>query len=367
MRHLIISGIVGAGLLTGSAGLSYAQYQYDEFNSTDTQSMQSKDTASGGLSLMSRQHVNFNQLPAGVRRSIRAQAGEAPIKAVDKGTWRGTAYQVSFNRNGSPVELQVAENGTILNGNARNQAKVALSNVQELTYDQLPPAVQDVISQRAGAAQIESIEQGTWRGTVYEAQVNKPGMSRILVAEDGSLLRQPAFSESAGAQAGAQGGAQHQGMTREFRGGTEMAFKDLPWPVQKSMLDRSGSAHIETVRKITLADGRTVYHAVFPKDNKRHAISVAQDGTVVSERDLGAGRSESNLQPLSAATKVSFSDLPAAAQRAAKSRIGSTRIEDIDKGTLNGQTVYELAYKKDGRTAELRVTADGKILGEHFD
>ena len=154
----------------------------------------------------------------------------------------------------------------------------------------------------------------------------------------------------------------------EIQGATPMAFKDLPWSAQKVMLDHSSYAHIESVDKYTLPDGRTAYRGVYPKENKRIEIRVTEDGTVLSEHTLGGkSKAGASLKPLSGATKVSFSELPKAAQHAAKAHIGSAKIEDIDKGTLNGKTVYELAYKKDGRTTELRVTEDGKILGEHFD
>lgn len=77
-----------------------------------------------------------------------------------------------------------------------------------------------------------------------------------------------------------------------------------------------------------------------------------------------------NKDPLQNAQKMSFSDVPEAVKKAAQKRIGTARVEDVDKGTLNGKTIYELAYKKgknSTKTYELRVTEDGKILGEHTD
>lgn len=80
----------------------------------------------------------------------------------------------------------------------------------------------------------------------------------------------------------------------------------------------------------------------------------------------------SNLKtaPLSDAHKVSYDKVPQKVKDTVKEHLGSTRIEDVDVGTINGKTVYEMAYKKPhnpDRTFELRVTADGHLIGVHGD
>jgi hypothetical protein len=75
--------------------------------------------------------------------------------------------------------------------------------------------------------------------------------------------------------------------------------------------------------------------------------------------------------PLQDAQKVDFKSLPFGVRKAAREQFGNkTRVEDVDKGMLGGKVVYEIAYKKDpksNKTSELRITADGKVLGEHSD
>jgi uncharacterized membrane protein YkoI len=371
MKHLIISSIISVGILTGTAGVTYSQGQYGGYRAQGT-------TGSETLSLKGKQRVNFQELPAPIREAISSQAGDAPIRAVAKGTWQGNAYQVVSNQGDGRIVLQIAEDGSILSDSREHNVGTRITNTKRITYDQLPAEVQNVLNQELGSAEPAAIAQGTWRGTVYEARVDKPGMNRVLVASDGSIVKPAEFQEAAGAQAGKpesyrgerRGERHHRAGEEEMPGATKMGFDQLPWPVQKTILDQSNWAHIESVDKMTLSDGREVYRAVIPKQDQQFEIRVAKDGTILSQRPLGgagAGQSDTGLQPLSGGTKVSFSELPQAAQRAARSRIGSVQIEDIDKGLLNGQVVYELAYKKGGRTAELRVTQDGKILGEHFD
>jgi hypothetical protein len=79
---------------------------------------------------------------------------------------------------------------------------------------------------------------------------------------------------------------------------------------------------------------------------------------------------EPALKPLRDAHKVKFDQMPQKVQDAAKQHLGSIRVEDVDKGKLNGKTVYELAYKRPkdpNHTYELRINEDGKLMGVHED
>ena len=53
------------------------------------------------------------------------------------------------------------------------------------------------------------------------------------------------------------------------------------------------------------------------------------------------------------AEKVKFEDLPAGLQDKIRSQVGgSAEIQDIDRNTRDGKTIYEVGYKKDGQHAE---------------
>jgi hypothetical protein len=75
--------------------------------------------------------------------------------------------------------------------------------------------------------------------------------------------------------------------------------------------------------------------------------------------------------PLNNSHKVDYKTLPVAVREATHKHIGNkSHVEDVDKGTLGGKTVYEIAFKKDeksNKTYEVRISADGKVLGEHGD
>ncbi len=72
-------------------------------------------------------------------------------------------------------------------------------------------------------------------------------------------------------------------------------------------------------------------------------------------------------QPLSAATKVSLSQVPSAVRTTLQAEAGTAPIESIDRGTLNGQTVYEGAFKRNGNTVKLRVAENGGVVRDAQD
>lgn len=59
------------------------------------------------------------------------------------------------------------------------------------------------------------------------------------------------------------------------------------------------------------------------------------------------------------AEKVKMEQVPAHVRDQIRAQAGSARIEDIDKETRNGKTVYEVAFKEDGQHREFRVEDNG--------
>lgn len=57
--------------------------------------------------------------------------------------------------------------------------------------------------------------------------------------------------------------------------------------------------------------------------------------------------------------KVQFEQLPASAQSAIRAQVGSERIEDIDRETRGGKTIYEVAFKRNGQHTEIQVADPG--------
>jgi hypothetical protein len=60
--------------------------------------------------------------------------------------------------------------------------------------------------------------------------------------------------------------------------------------------------------------------------------------------------------------KVSFDQLPKAVQETIQKETAGAQLEEIEKETEDGKTVYEAEFTKDGKEYELTVAEDGKLL-----
>jgi uncharacterized membrane protein YkoI len=60
--------------------------------------------------------------------------------------------------------------------------------------------------------------------------------------------------------------------------------------------------------------------------------------------------------------KVTLDQCPAAVQDTIKKEAAGGTIQEIEKETKGGVTIYEAEIVKDGKTVEIEVAADGKLL-----
>lgn len=65
---------------------------------------------------------------------------------------------------------------------------------------------------------------------------------------------------------------------------------------------------------------------------------------------------------MAADTKLSFTDLPAAVQTAAKANLSGAEIVGASKEIEKGQTTYEIETKRDGKSRDLSFDSSGKLL-----
>ena len=162
---------------------------------------------------------------------------------------------------------------------------------------------------------------------------------------------------------------------------SKVQWKDAPAAVKNAIKSQISGAKLEDLEKGTL-NGRTVYEAAYKHNGQHTELRVAEDGTIVDTIvagvSQGAGKASQTAQTaaastgyesgfeqkLSGAKKVSMNDVPGKIKSIIQERSGGAKIEDIDKGTAGGKTLYEVAYKKNGQHTELRVSEDGKFVHE---
>ena len=57
-----------------------------------------------------------------------------------------------------------------------------------------------------------------------------------------------------------------------------------------------------------------------------------------------------------------FSDLPAAVQQTVRAQVPNANIDDIDKETRTGRTIYEITFEEPGKNPKMHIAEDGTIL-----
>ena len=150
---------------------------------------------------------------------------------------------------------------------------------------------------------------------------------------------------------------------------TELKFEDLPAAVQATVRQQSGGTKIKDIDREDRT-GKTVYEVEFEKDGADQEIHVAEDGTLIPEEAAGLVRNEkdgdkttgNDRTRVRAALSPKFADLPAAVKATVQQHGSEAEIEDIDRETHNGQTVYEIEFRREGPNREIVVAEDGKLI-----
>lgn len=237
-----------------------------------------------------------------------------------------------------------------------------LTQAQQVEFGQLPPAVQRAASAQMGANSIALIQKVTRNGIpVYEIRSKNAKREPIYISEAGSWIKPESMVAAQSARTilttGTAPSAQSTPSTPD--GAKKVTFADLPAAVQNSVRGQAGNAAIEDIDAVT-KNGRTTYEVAFKRDGKPVELLVDAQGQVINGTQAVA--STSARVPLAAATKVTFAQTPAAVQNRLRTMARGAEIEDIDKGTVQGRTVYEAAFKHNGENIELRVAEDGSLL-----
>ncbi|MDX1952766.1 MAG: PepSY-like domain-containing protein [Verrucomicrobiota bacterium] len=256
--------------------------------------------AAGGLAgqPLFADKMSFEQLPPSVQAEARKQTGGATIEDIDRTTSNGrTVYEIAFKKNGQHTELLLEDSAT----NQLSTASATQPQSGKMTIQEVPEMVRNIILAKAAGNRIEDIDRQVRDGqTTYEAAFKVNGQHQeLLVAENGMILRDLLATNSISTNAvGAPPSTatgQNQGSSRWFRRGQPTASTNLV---------------------------------------------------------------SSNVT-LSASVQVQPSEVPVPVVRAFHNQIGRRSIEDVERGTWNGRTVYQAAYQLNGQPVRLQVFEDG--------
>ena len=127
--------------------------------------------------------ISRKQLPAAVEQTVAKESEGATIKGFASEKEQGQQfYELSLNVNGHNKDILMDAMGNVVEVE------------EEVTFDSLPPNVQDALKKRAGRGTITLVESLTKQGQLvaYEAHV-KHGLKRseIQVGPNGDKLKRP--------------------------------------------------------------------------------------------------------------------------------------------------------------------------------
>ncbi|MBN2376289.1 MAG: PepSY-like domain-containing protein [Sedimentisphaerales bacterium] len=163
--------------------------------------------------------VSLDEVPAVVKATILKEANGAEIKEIEKEVEDGkVVYEAEFEVDGQEVEVEVAEDGTLLSREIDDEDEVGdvdddededNEDEVEVSLDEVPAAVKATILKEANGAEVEEVEKEVEDGkVVYEAEFMVDGQEvEIEVAEDGTLLSREIDNEDEEGDDAEDGGA----------------------------------------------------------------------------------------------------------------------------------------------------------------
>lgn len=328
--------------------------------------------------------VRFEELPIDLKKKIQVHSGSAPIEDVDRQSKDGkTTYEVAFKKDGRHTELLFDEQGQLV-----TQSGQPALDSRKISYSELPEAVRKMVETRVTSGEINDIDRQVKNGqATYEIGFKQNGRQQeIIVSQEGRILNDSPAVAVGAPPAGVSGSSRPTGANRllaepvTLSASQKVQLPQLPAEVQRAITTAAAGARVEDVERGTW-QGQNVYQAAF-KDNGRHVeVQVRENGTILHDpRAVGSAASSAtgraisasrapqyatvtSLVPLSASTKIQRTELPGAVQRRLNTHIATDKIEDIERGTWQGKTIYQVAFKdQNDRHVELQIDEQGNIV-----
>lgn len=121
----------------------------------------------------------------------------------------------------------------------------------------------------------------------------------------------------------------------------KIQMKDLPAAVQQAVKQESAGASIRgfTTEK---ENGKITYEAEMTVNGHGKDVSFDTTGKVVSVEE-----------------EVAIDGIPAAARTTIQKAVGNGKLRKVESVTENGKSFYEASFRKDGKSSEVQVDANG--------
>ena len=321
--------------------------------------------------------IQFEQLPIELKDKIRVHTGSARVEDVDRQTKGGkTTYEVAFKQNGEHTELMFDDRGGLI----QPSSGTAALDSRKVSYNELPEVVKKAADARLKNAEVNDVDRMVRDGkATYEIGFKQNGQQQeLVISQDGRILNDSPSAEAAGA-AGAtvigRGTSTRTSVVPEpvtLSSSRKIELSQAPAAVQKAITSAANGAKIEDLERGTW-QGRNVYQAGFKERGRHIELQVREDGAILHDpRKTGTAvrgsarspyASVTSLVPLSSTEKLEREELPVTVERRLNAYIGKQRIEDLERGTWEGKTIYQIAFKDaQGEHVELQLDENGTVV-----
>src|SRR5262249_4310558 len=124
----------------------------------------------------------------------------------------------------------------------------------------------------------------------------------------------------------------------------KVSVKALPPAVRDAVKQQSAGAKLRGFTQ-EVEDGKTIYEAEMTLNGHGKDVSFDPAGNVVSVEE-----------------EVTLASIPAEARAAIQKAVGTGKLNKVELVTENGKTFYEAALRRDGKSLEIQVDAQGATL-----
>lgn len=227
---------------------------------------------------------------------------------------------------------------------------VAAAKAKKENKPVLPPAAAAAVKKAFPKATIDEVEREREGVVLYEVELKQNGKEvEVEVSPGGQIVEV----------------------------GRKVAKGDLPKAVAKTLAKLAGDAKIKEIEKeeihavvklVRLKKPQVVYEAEFVRNGKEVEVRIAPDGRLLGKEvedeedddDDGDDDNEHEKQ-------ISLDQVPAAVKATILKQAGGNKIKEIEVETRGGKKTYEAEWVADGKEIEIKVAADGKLLGKQVE
>ncbi|MBA4149291.1 MAG: hypothetical protein H0X66_14345 [Verrucomicrobia bacterium] len=270
-----------------------------------------------------------------------------------------------------------------------------VSNITTVTWEKVPPAVQQSIQMQAGDAAVQQVQRGIQNGEpVYSVPLPQDGSTRLVLDANGSILptEPPASAQPVVApvpEVPEPTNALPEGVTMEVVGGRRIyniagegsqiqvttgarvlsatdsfgsQMEKIPWQalppvVQNAVRTQAGPGQILDITRGTFY-GQSVYEVIYAQNTQRSRLRLSESGAVLGQATISIEDSSSvAVEPF-----IGAQHIPVAVITTLRAAAGTQPIESVQQEVIDGRITYIGVFRENGQPVTLRISQTGQIL-----